>query len=204
MSNDRWGAAFHGQNPGELPQRDPYASFAQHGAPPEHPHPHAEVPPGPAPWATYQAPPRKSKGKVIGWTVAGVTGAIVILCCGIGIFGADPEKAGQPASSPTVQEPTYASPTVQTTEPTPPTKKVAQAPRFGDGTYHVGEDIPAGTYRLEVAATKQDLCYWSKSRDAEGSDIISNDIGGVGRLQVTLKSGQWFESNRCGTWVRRG
>jgi hypothetical protein len=81
MSNDKWNAAFHGQNPGELPQRDPYASFAQHGAPPEQPHPHAEVPPGPAPWATYQAPPRKSRAWV--WVL------VVLAClalCGFGVL----------------------------------------------------------------------------------------------------------------------
>lgn len=38
-----------------LPQRDPWASFALHGMPPETPHPHAEVPPGIPPWADLSA-----------------------------------------------------------------------------------------------------------------------------------------------------
>lgn len=37
-----------------LPRRDPWASFAIHGMPPETPHPHAEVAPGRPPWAVHQ------------------------------------------------------------------------------------------------------------------------------------------------------
>lgn len=38
-----------------LPRRDPWASFAIHGMPPEVPHPHAEVSPGVPPWADLSA-----------------------------------------------------------------------------------------------------------------------------------------------------
>lgn len=70
----------------------------------------------------------------------------------------------------------------------------------GNDQVHVGEDIPAGTYRTDEKVTRGDLCYWSKTRDAEGRDIIDNDIPSGGRPQVTLKNGQWFESSGCPDW----
>lgn len=71
----------------------------------------------------------------------------------------------------------------------------------GDDLVHVGEDVPAGTYRA-VEAISGD-CYWKKSKDAEGSDIIDNDIPSGGRPQVTLKAGQWFTSDGCPDWVKK-
>lgn len=71
----------------------------------------------------------------------------------------------------------------------------------GDDLVHVGEDVPAGTYRA-VETVGAD-CYWKKSKDAEGDDIIDNDIPGAGRPQVTLKAGQWFVSKHCADWVKK-
>lgn len=76
---------------------------------------------------------------------------------------------------------------------------------FGDGVYHVGAKaadggIPAGVYRLKTRVTKEDGCYWKKSSDPEGAKIIDNSFGSSGRLQVTLKKGVWFDSERCGIW----
>lgn len=71
-----------------------------------------------------------------------------------------------------------------------------------DTPAHVGEDIPAGTYRVTVSVAGQD-CYWMKSGDAEGARIIDNALPQGGRPQVTLKKGQWFTSERCGTWSKR-
>lgn len=71
----------------------------------------------------------------------------------------------------------------------------------GDDLVHVGEDVPAGTYRA-VTAVDGD-CYWKKSKDAEGTDIIANDIPAGGRPQVTLKAGQWFTSHRCPDWAKK-
>lgn len=73
----------------------------------------------------------------------------------------------------------------------------------GDDLVHVGEDVPPGTYRAESAITS-DMCYWKKSKDAEGTDIISNDIPAGGRPQVTLKKGQWFTSQGCPNWILKG
>lgn len=73
----------------------------------------------------------------------------------------------------------------------------------GDDIVHVGEDIPAGTYRVRTAVAGDDLCYWKKTKDSEGQDIISNDIPSGGRPQVTLKKGEWFTSSDCPTWVKK-
>lgn len=81
----------------------------------------------------------------------------------------------------------------------PPTKAVAMID--ADTLVHVGEDVPAGTYR--VPAGVADGCYWMKSSDAEGQKIIANDIVNGGRPQVTLKSGQWFTSSGCGEWIKK-
>lgn len=71
----------------------------------------------------------------------------------------------------------------------------------GDDLVHVGEDVPAGTYRVATAVDGD--CYWKKSKDAEGDDIIDNDIPAGGRPQVTLKSGQWFTSKDCPDWIKK-
>jgi hypothetical protein len=71
----------------------------------------------------------------------------------------------------------------------------------GDDLVHIGEDVPAGTYRA-VEAISGD-CYWKKSKDAEGDQIIDNDIPAGGRPQVTLKAGQWFTSQGCPDWAKK-
>jgi hypothetical protein len=77
MSNDKTGTTGYGQ---ELPRREPLDSFARYGMPPETPHPHAEVPPGPAPWAgrTYRAPRRNR------WWIWALVGAACFALCGFG------------------------------------------------------------------------------------------------------------------------
>lgn len=47
-------------------------------------------------------------------------------------------------------------------------------------------------------------CYWAVLQTGtNGSDIIENGIPGGGRPTVTVKKGQDFESQRCGTWVKQ-
>ena len=148
---------------------------------------------------------------ISGSKVALIIVAVVLGLCGILsltavlVGGGDENRAARVAAAP---EPTYSVPDPVlppgAEDPTPepkPTKPTK--PTIEDGVYHVGEDIAAGTYRLAEPVTNSDLCYWRKSKDAEGENIIDNDLAGVGRLQVTLKRGQWFETNRCGTWVKK-
>jgi hypothetical protein len=71
-----------------------------------------------------------------------------------------------------------------------------------DGTWEVGADISAGTYR----APGGDSCYWEilkgpPSGDALGN-IVENDAASSNVI-VTLSDGQWFNTDGCGTWSGR-
>lgn len=75
----------------------------------------------------------------------------------------------------------------------------ATANTITDGTWTVAEDVPAGTYKTTGSGAD---CYWSLTKSgSNGDDIINNHIGG-GNLRVTLKKGQDFETDRCGTWTK--
>lgn len=142
----------------------------------------------------------------------------VLLICGIGSCTA--LLAETPAPQPTVTitqtvKPSSApaSPTSSRTattappksdEPDPETEQVKSVPEIlGTDLVLVGEDVPAGTYRVVERVTADPWCYWAKYSDSEGSDIISNDIVKAGRPQVTLKKGQWFKSAGCPIWRKR-
>lgn len=85
MSDDKYGATFHGGE--ELPRRDPFQTFAQHGAPPPvNPGRNAEAAPGVPPWGSLHQdighePPRRSRVRSwnpIVWVLIGV--ALLALC----------------------------------------------------------------------------------------------------------------------------
>lgn len=80
-----------------------------------------------------------------------------------------------------------------------PAAPAKPANSIDDGTWTVGEDFPAGTYK--TTGSGED-CYWSIYKSGTNqSDIVNNHIGG-GNLRVTLKKGQDFETARCGTWTK--
>jgi hypothetical protein len=70
---------------------------------------------------------------------------------------------------------------------------------FGDGTYRVGRDVPAGTYRTRGG----DGCYWARLRSFSGgvNAILANE-NASGPAIVTLKrTDKGFETERCGRWT---
>lgn len=82
-------------------------------------------------------------------------------------------------------------------------KRVEIAPGGGesvisDGTWQVGSDITAGTYR----ASGGDSCYWAilNGPPRGDSDNIEENGGFTANVVVTLSQGQWFETNDCGDW----
>lgn len=82
----------------------------------------------------------------------------------------------------------------------PPTQAPSAFRTFGDGTWEVGVDIKAGTYRLREPAF---FCYWARLRGFDGSlgDIIANENLSDAFGVVTIKSGDTgFESNGCDEW----
>lgn len=69
---------------------------------------------------------------------------------------------------------------------------------IGEGDWAVGVDVQPGTYRTTQAVSGS--CYWEINSDANGGDIVANDIVTGGRPTVTLKNGQYFSTSRCGDW----
>lgn len=69
----------------------------------------------------------------------------------------------------------------------------------GDGVYEVGVDIKAGTYKSSGA---NGMCYYASNGDANGSNILSNNIVEGGAPAVaTVAAGTFFETSGCGDWV---
>lgn len=84
--------------------------------------------------------------------------------------------------------------------PPPPTEPPPVFRTFGDGTWEVGVDIKAGTYRLREPAF---FCYWARLRGFDGSlgDIIANENLADAFGVVTIRSGDaGFESSGCDEW----
>jgi hypothetical protein len=93
-----------------------------------------------------------------------------------------------------------------TAEPTPEaTPEPTPAPAFAtveDGTWEVGSEIRAGTYRLREPAG---FCYWARLKGFDGSlsEIIANDNVIDAYAVVTIgKKDAGFESNGCGEWTK--
>ncbi|WP_426978236.1 hypothetical protein ACQCSU_03150 [Pseudarthrobacter sp. O4] len=81
-------------------------------------------------------------------------------------------------------------------------EKTKAANTIADGTWTVGKDIEAGTYR--AAADVGSSCYWGiYATGSNGSNIIDNDLPGGGRPSVALSGGQDFKSSRCGKWEKQ-
>ena len=93
---------------------------------------------------------------------------------------------------------TTAAPTTTTTQA--PTTTTAAGPKkeFGSGTFVVGKDIAAGTYR----AADPSGCYWARLSGFGGSlsDIIANTNTSNPEVVTIAPSDKGFESNDCGTW----
>jgi hypothetical protein len=71
-----------------------------------------------------------------------------------------------------------------------------------DGTYIVGTDVAAGTWR----STGGDLCYWARLSGFGGTlnDIVANDNAHGGPAIVTIAGSDiGFATSGCGSWSRR-
>jgi flagellar biosynthesis chaperone FliJ len=72
---------------------------------------------------------------------------------------------------------------------------------FGDGTYVIGEDIPAGTYVSPGGSN----CYWARLSGLGGSldEIITNHLGSGPQTVAIPSSDVAFETTGCGEWSPR-
>lgn len=141
------------------------------------------------------APKKKSKMWIV-WVVFSVAALVVL--CGVlvtvltGSLSDTPKPQKSAASSQRAVAPA-------------PSKKVVPVPVNGfsdrDTPAQIGKDVPPGVYRVTKNVDEVSSgCFYTKSIDAEGKNIIDNGFLEVGRPQVTLKKGQWFHSQNCGTW----
>ena len=174
------------------------------------------------------APAGKSSGGLRRWLLPAIA-ALVALFIGMGIGGAGKSsgttsaapvstvtatvtKAGAAAApgatvtAPAVTVTAPAPAAVTVTAPAAPAAPAAPPPgpgaSVGDGVFVVGQDMQPGTYRVSAAVT--DGCYWAILKTgSNGSDIVQNDLPKGGFPQVTVKAGQDFKSERCGTWVKK-
>ena len=64
---------------------------------------------------------------------------------------------------------------------------------YGEGTYKVGVDIPAGEYYIKC--TSDYSAYFAVCNDSNGDDIITNELFDTHHF-VTIKGGQYFELSR--------
>ena len=141
--------------------------------------------------------------------VGGILGGIV------GVAGASSRSAVAAASPVTVKDPgpvtTVQVPGPVTTVKVPGpvktvfvTRKAAPAPSLisGIGQWEVGVDMPAGVYQVTAAVDPAAMCYWKVTQTGKSEHIIANDIVKRGRPSVTVKRGQDFTTEDCGTWAR--
>ncbi|GAA1376663.1 hypothetical protein [Catellatospora chokoriensis] len=139
-------------------------------------------------------------------TKVAVVAAPIAVAIGIGgyLLGDAAGSAAGPTPAPMVSTVRVAMPgptqVITVTVAPPPAQPVVT---IEDGTWTVGVDIKPGKYR--TVTTVDDGCYWKIAKaGTNGDNIIANDIVNGGRPTVTIKVGQEFTSNRCGTWQKVG
>lgn len=141
-----------------------------------------------------------------------VTLGVLVVILLFGIIGASGNGSSESGSSgtqgaagtdTTTTEPVTQIPdTSQSQAPTtqaPPPKPVGPVTSFGDGTFVVGTDIVAGTYK----AAPSGECYWARVRGtSDESDIIANHLAsGPATVTISASDGA-FVSQRCGQWTK--
>lgn len=80
---------------------------------------------------------------------------------------------------------------------------IQKATTLLDGQYYtVGLSMKSGKYQAKSSSSD---CYWSITRSGTNyGDIVDNDLGAMGVLTVTVRSGQDFQSHDCGDWIKVG
>lgn len=138
------------------------------------------------------------------WFIIGLAAltTLALACSGQGGTKGNPiTNARVQSATPSATGNLAPSPVVVVISPTPAKPATPSVPTINEGTWTVGEDFPAGTYRTTGSGPD---CYWQISpAGSNGSQITDNHLGG-GNLRVTLKAGQEFTTERCGVWTKVG
>jgi hypothetical protein len=82
----------------------------------------------------------------------------------------------------------------------PPPPPAHRGTSFGDGTYRIGVDLGASTYRTRA---NESGCYWEREKGLSGSfnDIITNDFTNVTAVVTISATDKGFKTSGCGTWT---
>jgi hypothetical protein len=184
------------------PQQGMQQPWPQQGMPPG-----GQQPPyGPVP---VQQQPQKAKR--FGWPTLIIT-AVVALGLG-GIVGGSGDGTATTAEPNATVTATETVTQTAEAEPAPtaseaPTAKNTTEPEskstMEEGTYEIGVDAKPGRYKTRVPEDS-DGCYWERTKDDSGDldSIIANDNVNPGaRASISVKSGEFFKSNGCGTWTK--
>ncbi|GAA4776861.1 hypothetical protein GCM10023200_06950 [Actinomycetospora chlora] len=145
----------------------------------------------------------RGQGRGLG-TAGAILGAVGLLICMLwasAFSNAVSSRSGTPSysssSSSSSSYPSYSAAAPATTSAMPS----VNGP-FGNGTYLVGSELAAGTYRTDGSGGS---CYWERLRDTSGefSAIIANDaITGPSTMTVRSSDQAVHFSGDC-TWTRR-
>jgi hypothetical protein len=165
-------------------------------------------------------PPKKNTGRTVLIVAGAVTGVLALAGIAAASGGGAAQQAAtspQPAATVTVTAPAEPgaevtvtappAPAVTVTKPAPPAKTVTAAPpaaesTIDEGTWEVGVDVKPGRYKTTVAVDEGAMCYWKITTTGKPGNIVDNEIVSGGRPTVTIKKGQDFTTQDCGTWTK--
>jgi hypothetical protein len=142
------------------------------------------------------------KKHLIGYPVTAIL-AMTIGAAGASSSSTAPVAAESvPATTVTVSGPVVTM-TVAAPAPKAAAKPAPAAPAtIEEGQWEVGVDVPAGVYKVTAAVDPGAQCYWKITQHGKPDNIINNDIVAGGKPTVTLKKGQDFTTQSCGTWAK--
>ena len=179
------------------PQQGMQQPWPQQGMPPD-----GQQPPyGPVP---VQQPPKKAKR--FGWPTVIITAVVALGLGGIvGASGDGTATTAEPNAAVTVTESAEAesAPTASKAPTTEETTEPESESTMEEGTYEIGVDAEPGRYKTRVPDDSSG-CYWERLKDDRGGldSIIANDNVNAGaRVSITVKDGEFFNSQGCGTWT---
>jgi hypothetical protein len=150
-----------------------------------------------------QAGPHSSRGLGIAGVILGAVGLLICLLWAIGFAAASSPAAGSNSGSnySAPRTSSYSTPFYSQSAPTTQAMPPVNGP-FEDGTYLVGEELAAGSYRTDGAGGS---CYWSRLEDTTGNfgSIAANGIVS-GPTTITVQQGDAAVrfSGGC-LWTRR-
>jgi hypothetical protein len=136
---------------------------------------------------------------VVALGLGGIVGGIV------GGSGDGTATTAEPNATVTATETAEAKPAPTASKA--PTTRNATEPKaestMAEGTYEIGVDAKPGRYKTRVPEDSSG-CYWERLKDDRGGldSVIANGIVNAGgRVSITVKRGEFLNSEDCGTWT---